>query len=96
MRLPRWVPGTWVRLLYSFLVVTKAFSLRSLPGLNRGQIGAEARAGHWRVPTLYSQRDLHSIRGDWGGGVWDSSEVTSREWRRLKYIIVHGTHFFLE
>lgn len=57
---------------------------------------ADERAGHWRVPTLYSQRDLDSIGGDWGGGVWDPAEIASGEWRRLKYIIVHGAHFFLE
>lgn len=94
--MPRWVPGTGGRLLYSFLVVTNALSLRPLPGLNRGQSWAEGRSGRWRVPTPYSQRDLDSIRGDRGGGLWDPSEVASREWRRLKYIIVHRAHFFLE
>lgn len=65
-------------------------------GQRAGQGRAEGRAGRWRAPTLYSQRDLHSIRGDWGGRVWDPSEVASRERRRLKYVIVHRAHFFLE
>lgn len=56
---------------------------------------ARAQQGLER-PTLYSQRDLHAIRGDRGGRVRDTSEVAGREWGGLKHVIGHGAHLFLE
>lgn len=81
-------PRTWGSAAIFFSGDDRGSQPRTLLGLSRD----------WRVPTLYSQLDLHpTVRGYWGGRVWDStSEVASREWGRLKHIIRHGAHFFLE
>ena len=49
----------------------------------------------WRT-AQNSQRNLHLFGGDRGGRAWDAPEVAGREWGRLKHIIRHGAHFFLE
>lgn len=78
-------PGTWGSAAVFFSEDDKGSQPEDPAGPSRG----------WSVPSLYSQWDLHSIGGDWGGGGWNTSEVASREWGRLKHVIRHGTHFFL-
>lgn len=68
------------------------------PGDDKGsqpEDPARAQQG-MESPSLYSHGDVHSIRGDRGGRVRDTSEVAGGEWGGLKHIIRHGAHFFLE
>lgn len=79
-------PGTWGSAAVLFTGDDKGSQFE---GPARAQQGLES-------PTLYSQRNLHPIRGDRGGRARDTSEVAGREWGGLKHIIGHGAHFFLE
>lgn len=87
-------PGNWGSAAVFFSVGDKS----SQPGdPARVQQGRSLAEDHWALkrPHRYSQRDLHSIWGNWGGGARDTSEVAGRERGRLKHIVRHGAHLFL-